>query len=356
LYGLARQRLKSYKDFPMSTIVSIKTSNGQNRYKAKIQRAGFRTRCKNFPTRRSAEQWATKTESEMLNGIYVDRSSLEKITLRDALERYIKEFTLGKKGVVQELGRIRRWQAHPIADCALANICTQDFLDFIDERREEDEVCDQTLKLDLAPLNHMYEVARQNWKYPLAENPAKLIRGTLQGAKKRNRRISDKEISLVARYLRKHSGNVYAHFHWLIAIETAARKSELLRIEWKDINLQSGLVHIYETKNGTPRAVLLSRKAIEIIQTIPRTSDPRLLPTTPNAIHCGWQKIKAKFRKFPTDLRLHDARHERTSRLFEAGWELPDVQVVTGHKSIQMLMWYTKLNPHRVARKLQAMG
>ena len=58
----------------MSTIVALKTANGQKRYKAKIQRVGHRTRCKNFPTRRSAEQWATKTESEMLNGIYVDGS------------------------------------------------------------------------------------------------------------------------------------------------------------------------------------------------------------------------------------------------------------------------------------------
>lgn len=340
----------------MSTIVSIKTASGQKRYKAKIQRAGFRTRCKNFPTRRSAEQWATKTESEMLNGIYVDRSALEKITLHDALERYVNEFTLGKKGATQELGRIRRWQAHPLSNCSLCNITSQDFLDYIDDRREDDEVADQTLKLDLAPINHLFEVAKQNWKYPIQENPAKLIRGTLKGAQKRNRRISDKEISLVARYLRKQSGNAFAHFHWLLAIETAARKSELLKAEWKDINLESGLLHIFETKNGTPRAVLLSRKAIEIINAIPRTSDPRLIPTSANAIHCAWQKIKAKFRKFPADLRLHDARHERTSRLFEAGWELPDVQIVTGHKSVQMLIWYVKLNPHRVVKKLQAMG
>ena len=292
----------------------------------------------------------------MLGGIYVDRSALEKITLHAALERYINEFTIGKKGVVQELGRIRRWQKHPIANCALANISTQDFLDYIDERREEDEVCDQTLKLDLAPVQHMYEVARQHWKYPLSENPAKFIRGTLKGAQERNRRISDKEIRLVARYLRKWSGNAYAHLHWLLAVETAARKSELLRAEWKDVNLETGLLHLYETKNGSPRAVLLSRKAIEIVKSIPRGDDPRVFPTSANAIHCAWQKIKAKFRKFPADLRLHDARHERTSRLFEAGWELPDVQIVTGHKSVQMLMWYTKLNPHRVLKKLQAMG
>ena len=102
--------------------------------------------------------------------------------------------------------------------------------------------------------------------------------------------------------------------------------------------------------------MLLSRKAIEILNAIPRGSDPRVMPTAANAIHCAWQKIKSKFRKFPADLRLHDARHERTSRLFEAGWELPDMQIVTGHKSIQMLMWYTKLNPHRVVKKLQALG
>ncbi len=43
-------------------------------------------------------------------------------------------------------------------------------------------------------------------------------------------------------------------------------------------------------------------------------------------------------------LRLHDLRHEATSRLFEKGLNVMEVASVTGHKTLQMLKRYTHLN------------
>lgn len=55
------------------------------------------------------------------------------------------------------------------------------------------------------------------------------------------------------------------------------------------------------------------------------------------------------------DLHFHDLRHEGTSRLFEAGFEIPQVALVTGHKDWKMLRRYTHLKPqhlHIVAKSL----
>jgi integrase len=52
------------------------------------------------------------------------------------------------------------------------------------------------------------------------------------------------------------------------------------------------------------------------------------------------------------DLHFHDLRHEGTSRLFEAGFAIQQVALVTGHKDWKMLRRYTHLKPealHAVA-------
>ena len=45
------------------------------------------------------------------------------------------------------------------------------------------------------------------------------------------------------------------------------------------------------------------------------------------------------------DLHFHDLRHEGTSRLFEAGFAIQQVALVTGHKDWKMLRRYTHLKP-----------
>jgi hypothetical protein len=45
------------------------------------------------------------------------------------------------------------------------------------------------------------------------------------------------------------------------------------------------------------------------------------------------------------DLHFHDLRHEGTSRLFEAGFSIEQVALVTDHKDWKMLRRYTHLKP-----------
>jgi hypothetical protein len=70
----------------MATIV--KTPSGT--YKALVRRQGWPTTSKTFRTKRDAEDWARRTEDEMVRGVYVQRSPSERLTLEKALERYCK--------------------------------------------------------------------------------------------------------------------------------------------------------------------------------------------------------------------------------------------------------------------------
>ena len=53
------------------------------------------------------------------------------------------------------------------------------------------------------------------------------------------------------------------------------------------------------------------------------------------------------------DLRLHDLRHEVTSRFFEMVLPIPEVAAITGHKTWSMLRRYTQLRPEDIAQKLR---
>ena len=51
-------------------------------------------------------------------------------------------------------------------------------------------------------------------------------------------------------------------------------------------------------------------------------------------------------------LRVHDLRHEATSRFFEKGLNVMEVASVTGHKTLQMLKRYTHLSVTDLATRL----
>lgn len=62
------------------------------------------------------------------------------------------------------------------------------------------------------------------------------------------------------------------------------------------------------------------------------------------ALACEAAKIK--------DLRLHDMRHEATSRMFERGLAMMEVASITGHRTLSVLRRYTHLCPNDLAEKL----
>ena len=72
----------------MATIVK-NPKNGH--YKAVIRKSGWPTASKTFRLKRDAEDWARRVEDEMVRGVYIERSSSERLTLEKALNRYLLE-------------------------------------------------------------------------------------------------------------------------------------------------------------------------------------------------------------------------------------------------------------------------
>ncbi len=104
------------------------------------------------------------------------------------------------------------------------------------------------------------------------------------------------------------------------------------------------------TKNGEPRTVPLSSRAVAVLEALPRSVDGRVFPTTAAALKKAWERAVA--RAGIEDLHFHDLRHEATSRLAERVPNVIELAAITEHKDLRMLKRYYHLRAEGLARKL----
>ena len=128
-----------------------------------------------------------------------------------------------------------------------------------------------------------------------------------------------------------------------LAIETGMRRGEILKIEKH--HLKNKTLEIPITKNGTPREIPLTSKALNILHD---SSLPFAM--TPNALRLSWSRLKKKGNI--KDLHFHDLRHEAISRFFEKGLSIPEVALISGHKDVRMLFRYIHLKAEDILKKL----
>lgn len=152
------------------------------------------------------------------------------------------------------------------------------------------------------------------------------------------------------------------------AIATAMRQEEICRVTWSDYNARTKMLTIRdrkdprEKKGNDQRIPLLAVSGydaaglIEEQRAIRTNEDDRIFPYVHKSAGTSFTRACRDLKIL--DLHFHDLRHEGTSRLFEAGFEIQQVALVTGHKDWKMLRRYTHLKPealHALAdRKMTA--
>ncbi len=330
----------------MATIVR----RGKGQWQAKIRKKGYRRLSKTFYYRDEAVAWAREIESKMDKNLYFDTTEAENTTLLEALKRYSKEITPKKKVPEVELGRIRRWQQHHLAACSLIAIRGKDMADFRDQRLAEG-VSSNTIRLELAIISHLYTIARKEWGMENLVNPVSNIRLPRPSRARDRRLINDEEKRLLTAARKSRSRVIEPVI--ILALETAARRAEIVSMKWKHIDRQNRTWFLPETKNGTARTVPLSSNAIAVLKTLqtePTRIDGKVFGVKTHSITQAFSRC-CKMAKIE-GLRFHDLRHEATSRFFERGLNMMEVASITGHKDLKMLKRYTHLRAEDLARKL----
>ena len=209
-----------------------KTPSGT--WHAQVRRRGWPAVAKTFRLKRDAQDWATEVENEMRRGSFVRRDPAEQMTLAAALDRYLAEVTPTKKPTSQRseksnAGRIRA----VLGEYSLVAISADVVARYRDDRLAEGKSRD-TVRLQMALLGHLFEVAMKEWRIGLVANPVRAVKAPKPGAG-RDRRLSPDEEQRLLVAADKLS-NPMLGYMIRFALQTAMRASEIRGLRRGDVH------------------------------------------------------------------------------------------------------------------------
>lgn len=338
--------------------------NNEVRWDATVTRRGAPRQSKTFQTKGAAEHWAREIERDVERGAWRSTDSAEKTTVAELLTRYSKEVLPSKKSAQSLIWYATRVARSSIGTLPLIALIPERIAQYRDMRLRSPVssrgknslpstrlVSTQTVRHEMATLKRAIDHAMKEWSFHLPTgNPVSNVR-LPPPCKARDRRLNGDEykqlLELAYGGRSEDLGRMIE-----IAVETAMRRGEICNLEWADIDLSRRTALVRESKNGDPRTVPLSMRAIEIFQSMPR---PIKGGTVFHLSKRGFSQafLRVCRRLGLQNLRLHDLRHEATSRLAERlGGDVIALSTITGHKTLQMLKRYTHLRPEEIAKRI----
>lgn len=380
------------------------TQRESGKWQAKVRRDGWPAQSKTFKTKVLAEAWARSIEREMDTDSFISRNDAERTTFKAAAERYEKDVLPSKRGKAQD-GYVLKRMMEEFGAYSLAAITPAKLSEYRDERLKS--VSPQTVVHELGMVSRIFKAAALDWNIALPKgNPITLVRKP-SIANERTRRIEGNEEKMLLDAL-EGCASKWPHAAAVLAIETAARQSELLALKWEEIDLEKRVARFRGkdggvTKNGdTYRDIPLSRRAVSLLKLLPEAKRGKVLPLSQNALQLSWERAVARARKehvhsllrpllaqdgfdekvqsreisalifkkrkpsestlkhiadieshdkVMVDLHFHDLRHEATTRLADK-LDMHELMKVTGHKSTRMLGRYYHPRAADLAKKL----
>ena len=352
----------------MASIISI---NGRWRACVRVKKHGelILNRAKTFDTKRQATAWAATLEAAIVDKGADHVAGVIKhqdITIRVLLTRFLAEFDKPPK----VFGNTKRSNLITLADSSLGDVIAEklnsgDVITWCRNKHEEDHVGASTLYQYITYLRLVLRAARPAWGLDnintvAVDDALPLLKsiGLAGKGQERERRLVGNEYERLQERLtlyqnRPRAKNRHADV-FAFAVASAFRLGEIVRITWDDIDAEKRTVLIRDRKDpqrkmGNHQRVPLLEEAWSIVQAQPKIEgENRIFPFITNAVSNAFAKACDSLNII--DLHFHDLRHEGASRLFEKGYEIQEVALITGHKNWNMLRRYTQLKAEDIHR------
>lgn len=352
-----------------TTIIEVTDKAGKVRHRATVRlfRGGryVYNKSQTFDTRKLAEAWARRVEVTLADEEKLAELTGNMPTLAELIGSHIEAIEK-----TRDLGGTKRMLLDVLKSSDMAikpadKVSSQDIIEFCRNRSVEYGTGPEPLSQYITYLRQVYALADPMLGINVSPQAIDASKPTLKQlglsgkSRARDRRLHGDEYQrlldhFIANplYDKKTGARFPMPEIFRFAIASAMRRAEITRIMWADVDTAKRTVIIRDRKDphqktGNDQIVPLLGEAWEIVQAMPRT-DERIFPVDEIKVS---QLFKAAVEKLGiNDLHLHDLRHEATSRLFEQGYQIQEVAIVTGHRSWDMLKRYTQLRPESLHR------
>lgn len=329
------------------------------KWRAKIRRKGQKkSLSKTFNSRAAAKQWATKIESELDNGLYVDEKPLEQVTVAKIIDDLIYSYERFGIAVCKpkqsQLNIIKKF----FSDMTVADLSVDDVLDFAAYRRET--VCASTLQTQVYYLQE----AVKNSRLVLRENVVEIAINELKkkkiimGSEWRDRRLEDGEYERLIEAAKASPSSSWIIHAIDFALASSMRQGEIHALTRSAIKSKRGVIEVWRKDPKAEGGKRLCKVPILpgmreiLLRGGDYFGDDRLFHVARSA------SISDRFAETTKaagidDLTFHDLRHEAISRFFEQGMDIERVKLMSGHKTLEQLSRYLHLRPEDFAREAE---
>lgn len=330
-------------------------------WRVQVRRKG-RSASENFVRHEDAKRWAIDAERQIDRGEAPTVSRIGKLkTFGELIDLHISDM----KDVGKAPGRSK--------DATLAMLkrvlgslnmieVDRDCIVKFGRRRAKEGAGPVTLSMDIGAIKLVIQHAAAVHGLPVKVEPVDLGRvalkrlGLVGKSNERDRRPTEEELEKLFKLWDENDRQIIPMSRIVkFAIATAMRQEEICRVTWDDLTARTKMLMIRDRKDprqkkGNDQKIPLlavsgydAMGLIEEQRTIRSNEDERIFSYNHKSISAAFTRACQDLDI--EDLHFHDMRHEGTSRLFEAGYRIEQVALVTGHKDWKMLRRYTHLRP-----------
>lgn len=321
------------------------------RWRVQVRRQGV-YRAATFSSKRESRDWAAQVEAQVQHVVVAGFAPIPKTaTLADLIDKYIEAIgdrTYGRTKAAtlamlrRELGKVRL--------TALSAVVLRDFVD----RRLEGGASGATVAQDLSFLSAVLRFARHARRIDIDDRLALDARAALKyrnvstRSAERSREPTDDELArLYAHWGANKRQRIDMVAITRFALASGMRLGEICRIRVEDVDRQARTVVVRDRKDpkrkhGNDQVVPLLSAAWAIVEPlIEGRAQGRIFPVNPKSASTAFTRACAELGI--EDLHFHDLRHRAARELFAMGLQIPQVALITGHKTWAMLRRYTDI-------------
>jgi len=315
-----------------------------------------------FLRRKDAEEWALEIERRIDRGEpALARGSRETKTFGDLIQLHREDLQDVGKSIGRSKSASLVFLEHRLGRLRIPELDRERLIQFSKERAREG-AGPVTLGIDLGYIKTILSHAAAVHGVILSVEPIALARialarlGLVGKGNERERRPTQDELDrLIAAFNANRFQQIPVGRIIRIAVATAMRQDEICRIEWSGFDPNKKMLLIRDRKDPRRKSANNQRipmldvmgydpcAIIEEQRSCAGNSSGRIFPYNGRSVGTAFRR-QCRALKID-DLHFHDLRHEGTSRLFEAGFSIEQVSLVTGHKDWKMLRRYTHLRP-----------
>ena len=307
------------------------------KWQAIVRVNGYPSMIKSFVSKTDAKRWAEIIEVKLRR----EEAGIARIkfpNFEEVAQRYIEEISVLKKSYSDEKCTIinflkEDWATYPI------NRIVPDTINKYKNKRAN-ELTGGTINRRLDVLSSMYTTFKKEWGYSV-ENPVLCIRRPKR-AEPRNRRFTDNELN---KLIKGNRTSPKLRLIIQIALETAMRQGEILRVRPEHINGNTLFIPIAKTK---PRTIPLTLKAVSLLKNAELPFN-----ITGNALSKQFRKLCKHYGI--ENAHFHDLRKQSlTNFMLKKKLSVAETMLIAGHSDPRMLLrTYNNLKVEYLADKLK---